>query len=1075
MKKLFSFAGAALLALTIGVVGCDDDTAVTPVAPPPPPAPIFGTVSGMVSVEGSGLAGVNVNLSGAASQSASTGSSGGYSFDNVPAGTHSVQISGAPDEVTFGSIATAVTITTSGQTATADFSGNYIRTSIIEGSVTAGGEGVVATVTASGAGRLMSEQANSGSSDVDGDFELTGLRAGTYHVEISQFPEGIEFLVTMRDVTVDVGLSANVSFDAPGEDGPTTGTGASLIITGITDEDVTDDKISGRVTVTIDVERGEFEKIALYVDGAEVDAEIFGFGPAPAEEPPLAAQQGVEFDLSFNSAEYDPDTGEVSYPNGPHYIVAGVTVQGSTKEALSNRKEVEFKNSSVVLASVNGLGEGAMNSKTGQVWYGGPDVSVEISALAVSYSSGAAVSSVTLLPFCGDDAATDSEAPFSFPVDCDGFQSESDGTTPSFNVGGAEIDSKGGKVYYLDFKAPDAPHFNANPNGREAGWVNPAVDFLGEYDSSKNKDGWLVYNEDEEGVGGYAPQLRFSSTTPSIVDGALEATANALPTAPTKTNAVCVIATAVDLLDNESKLPSAGKACVPDAVYEGFVGVLEMAEGDEAIADAQEKIPAGIRAGLDVTAPTAEFTAAAPKASPPARKLKEFQVRVVDETDGSGLPALPLLASISIRTADNKMSCGKDDDDLPGNNSLTGECKSDTDGYRFIGALGTTTGLLPPGADTKTGYYTFSAYARDRAGNKSTGISRVALHDPTAPDVGIIAGSWDEKTSEYSVTVTLTDDFSIRDYYVALDFPEATYLPLPDGIFRVKAVEGIDGYDSELSQSEILTKDVGAFRALQQASPAGGDTDMSGAAGAVSADDPLNLTEVVVKARAQDGGYSSATGTVAVTALVAVDGFQGKTSRAVVDATDLDDATTMDIVEGNHILSFTAKADANTAGDMDDNDYDQDDMIKLRAMVVGHERDPEAQIGTPADGVTAASEDYMAAVPADLFANPFSRVDFYAEAYGAGDLRLVASIPASSGYPVSVALENDQIRTTADSEVTWIYEMEVSAADFHDAVGAGRNNYGIPGTRMQLVAVGVHERGNGVALVSPMVSISIED
>ena len=151
MKKLLSFAGVALLALTIGVVGCDDDAAVTPVAPPPPPAPIFGTVSGMVSVEGSGLAGVNVNLSGAASQSASTGSSGGYSFDNVPAGTHSVQISGAPDEVTFGSIATAVTITTSGQTATADFSGNYIRTSIIEGSVTAGGEGVVATVTATGA------------------------------------------------------------------------------------------------------------------------------------------------------------------------------------------------------------------------------------------------------------------------------------------------------------------------------------------------------------------------------------------------------------------------------------------------------------------------------------------------------------------------------------------------------------------------------------------------------------------------------------------------------------------------------------------------------------------------------------------------------------------------------------------------------------------------------------------------------------------------------------------------------------------------------------------------------------
>ena len=106
----------------------------------------------------------------------------------------------------------------------------------------------------------------------------------------------------------------------------------------------TDDKISGRVTATIDVERGEFEKIALYVDGAEVDAQLFGLGPAPAEEPPLAAQQGVVFSLSFNSAEYDPDTGEVTYPNGAHEIVAGVTVQGSTEEAYSNRMEVEFAN-----------------------------------------------------------------------------------------------------------------------------------------------------------------------------------------------------------------------------------------------------------------------------------------------------------------------------------------------------------------------------------------------------------------------------------------------------------------------------------------------------------------------------------------------------------------------------------------------------------------------------------------------------------------------------------------------------------------------------------------------------------
>ena len=214
MKKLLRFAGVTLLALTIGVFGCGDDA--DPVAPPPPivpPAPIVGTVSGTVSVEGSGLAGVTVNLSGAASQSAATGSSGGYSFANVPAGTHSVQISGAPAEVDFASTATAVTIATSGQTATADFSGTYIRESTITGSVTAGGEGVVATVTATGEGMLTDEEPAIGSSDTDGDFALTGLRAGTHMVTISDFGD-IEFVVTSRAVTVVLRQSASVAFIA---------------------------------------------------------------------------------------------------------------------------------------------------------------------------------------------------------------------------------------------------------------------------------------------------------------------------------------------------------------------------------------------------------------------------------------------------------------------------------------------------------------------------------------------------------------------------------------------------------------------------------------------------------------------------------------------------------------------------------------------------------------------------------------------------------------------------------------------------------------------------------------------
>ena len=360
--KLLRFATVALLAGGI-LVACDDDETVvtpppapvTPVAPPAP-EPVAGTVSGTVSVEGSGLGGVTVNLVGAASQSGTTGDSGTYSFSNVPGGTHGVQISGFPAEVAFVSTSSVVTIATNGQTVTADFGGNYIRTSTITGTVTAGGEGVVATVTATGAGMLMSEDPAVGSSDTDGNFELTGLRAGTYHVAISDFGD-IEFPVTTRDVTVGVGLSANVSFNAPGADTPGDDTGAFVFISDVTGgEGSTDDALKGDVTVTASVERGtaRFEKLTLYVDGVEVDSQDFGVPASePADEPEggmdpemAAAQQVFEFELGFNSAEYveHGDHTDVAYMNGEHTLSVGLKVTGSETELSSNQVTVEFDN-----------------------------------------------------------------------------------------------------------------------------------------------------------------------------------------------------------------------------------------------------------------------------------------------------------------------------------------------------------------------------------------------------------------------------------------------------------------------------------------------------------------------------------------------------------------------------------------------------------------------------------------------------------------------------------------------------------------------------------------------------------
>ena len=733
MKKLLRFVCVALLTGAM-VVACGDDEAVTTVVGPVvpiAPAPIFGSVSGTVSVEGSGLPGVSVNLVGAASQSATTGSSGGYSFGNVPAGTHGVQISGAPAEVAFVSTASVVTISTSGQTATADFSGNYIRTSSITGSVTAGGQGVVATVTASGAGMLMSVEAVVGSSDTDGDFTLSGLRAGTYHVAISDFGD-IDFPVTTRDVTVGVGLSANVSFSAPGE-GPVST--AFLVITGVTDTSDDDDTYSGRLTATVDIERGDarFEKITLYVDGTEVASQSFGLASAPAEDPELAAAQQIPFSLSFDSDEYDETTGAVTYPNGDHAIVVGLTVQGSTEEAFSNRMEVEFDNPDGVHALANFQGDPVVNPDTGERWYGGPDAGLTVAGIPVIYS-GDVVGSLTLLDICGNKPITDSEAPFVFDeLECDETRvltQEND----IFRLAEREVGIRNGEGVFplrLDFEGPGAPRFQPNPNDREGGWINDTVELTGKYNSKTNKDGWLVYGSAGGGVGGNAPQLRYTTTTPTIVDGAIAAEpSSTLPEATSKATSICFVVSAVDLLGNESGLPKDGDVCVTAAVYETAVGPLN---DDDDANDDDAEIPAGLLAGVDVTAPTIAFSGTSPKAN--GRELtSEFQLQVAD-VGKAGLHPEPVLARVEIRNAKNEVICGDGDEDkkdLPGNEDVRGNCLNTVDGLDFDDRPGSG---YDDGLGSSIYYCLLHAYGDGRGitlVTMSEPDSRTALHDGEA-------------------------------------------------------------------------------------------------------------------------------------------------------------------------------------------------------------------------------------------------------------------------------------------------------------------------------------------------------
>ena len=1001
------------------------------------------------------------------------------------------------------------------------------------------GNSVVFAVNASGgvAGEAASWTCSSSNTGIA---TVTSTSAGCSATGVAAGDVTITASVSKSGETVNVGAQLTVTDDAEPTQPP--GDPAFVVVATIAGEGDTDvSGLKGRVSVTVNVERGgqEIEELALLVDGAVVASQSFGSPDMMPPEDEAAEQAPHAFTMGFDSDGY-ADDGTPDYMNGEHTISAeleiGVTMADGMhghETVSSNVVTVEFDNDDFIGVSIAGLGDGAMNEETGQIWYGGPGVMPEITAVPVSYSDGA-IASLTLLSFCGADAATDSEAPFSFTVECDDHTSGERGDTPEFTIGGVPANVDDEVSVYLDFEGPAAPHFSPNPNKREDGWVNAAVDFLGKQHGKRNPDGWLTYNADKAGVGGYAPQLRFSDTTPSVVGGAIEATPNALPTAATKEDAVCVVATAVDLLGNESSLPSAAAACANAKTYGDAVTVLaaaKKAEDEDAIEDALGDIPAGIRAGLDVTAPTIDFSGTSPTKND--RNLSsQFQLQVADPNPGdkvgqSGLHTDPVLARVEIRNAKNEVICGDDDaekKDLPGNENLLGVCENTADGLEYDDVLDlVSTSGLPT---TNPAYYTLTAVGRDKAGNHSEPVSRVALHDSSNPAASVIGGAYDPKKAVYNLIVSVTDNFSVRGYYVALNFPAASLLTdgvntatsgnapvvvdLPD-VIRVHNPVAVDAYNSaELTKSVDAGGAYNAFLVLQGTTWTGtgtsGDPYVHGLvddpATALAATDD-RLTNTSIHARDQSHGNRSYTTPAPSFAPASTsyptDGFP--------EATPPNTATEM-VKDG--IESFTFEADEST--------YDIEDTIELTAEVVGYSRDAKQALvlgeDDTADGITETNDlDAADAVP---FLNPFKRVDFYAvsnpTSSTASELRFIASVGVTgtasaaidedddgvddaddagatddgtfdttgdedddvTGTPQTLTI--DQERANADNEVTFSYGIEVSAADFYAAVrDSGKGDYS--GT---VIAIGVSADNKdltadgGVGLVSQAMSIMID-
>ena len=879
------------------------------------------------------------------------------------------------------------------------------------------GSSVVFAVTASGgvAGEAASwtcSSSNTGiatASVVSAGCQATGVAAGEVTITAA---------VSKSGETVNVGASLTVTSDQPPP--PETGDPATILISRVEGEsrDQVEGSLAGRVEVDVSLDRGdqEIEELTLFVGDSMVANQTFGGNgmmTPPVEDAAAEQSAGNIITMAFDSHKYNKETGEVAFPNGDHDIRAELEIgvdlpDGTHSHATEHSNTVtrNFDNDDIVRVSYSGLGEGIMNSSTGRIWHGGPNAVVQISALPVRYS-GDPVASLTLLEFCGADAAT-SEAPFVFTPECEKYVSPNDGEAPSFTVGGASIKTSGGKVY-LDFVAPTAPVFKVNPNSREGGWLNAAVNLTGENGSGSKKNGWLIYyddNADDTGVGGYIPQLRYSTSDPRSVAAARAAMPSANPELPAETTSaskICFIVTATDLLGNESALPSASKGCIAagkegkveddgsimegneGSAYGALVTTLKSAlarEDADDIADARKALrDNGLQAGVDVTPPTAEFTRTSlgtnRRTGAAAREIDsndEFKVTVEDTRSGIN-EAKALVADLEVRDADGTKCVrgGK-------TTSSVSQCGGAFKGFGYSsGDDLASTNILPLGAND-VGYYTFTAQAQDKAGNLSEEISDVALSDtdyPARANVRVTEGS-SSKPLAYTLDINLDDDLSVRDYYVAMTVG-TTVGPVTDVTpIRLGDTEQVDAYNA----SE-LTTDMDAAKKVTL--PFLGLVTTAGAGDA----EEIDMMQVYVRDQRagpqidanDDGNFD--TGDL----LYAVD-----ESGARVSLTTFADASGTTAAVGDGFatgISLTAAVTAPATLD------DDDDEVTLTATA------------------TAASADDANTEPDESTANPFKRVLFYAlssttdNPNAVADWRFIGSVSKNDADGLVYTLETD--------------------------------------------------------------------
>ena len=806
---------------------------------------------------------------------------------------------------------------------------------------------------------------------VDANGKVTGVAAGSVGIQACSTVNAS--VCGAATVTVTAAPSVTISIQS--------------ITTGATFIPVNVNNVAGQIDVSLNLDPGTtgVSEVDVLIDNVVAAKQTFASASAfrAALKVDSTKANAVTLLLSVNTADFNPTTGATTYKNGARVLTAKAILTSGSQKATQGTN-LFFNNANTFVATptytgttasatgTSGTATGLAFKRGGVTWgvlpiiyttgqslatgstltFGGNgcDVGSGVGARTLALGAPATGSSTWTAAFpqteAGGAAITNVQSYQFSAAACNGAFPNGEGVTVT------GVDNSGNSITFaplpapnvpvlirLDNRAPGAPTFVANPNGRQSGWINGAVTIGANGGATSN--GWLANGAADGGIGGgvvtATSYLRFirvdaSGTTGSTVTAALAATAANSLTTPAPSagfNSYCAVISARDELGNESALPASGGACTGPPVA-SFTAVAAQS----------------LRFGVDIAAPTIAFSGglASNARINTATVGAEFQVTVADTglVGNSGMLAgAPVIGTVQIRNAaltpPSAASCFI-------GIFASGACGNATAGFSYAGLpLVPTTTVAASGT---VGYYSYSSLAQDAAGNQTAPVARVVVRDNTPvtvtnPAVPVTI------TGAFTASSFLNDDLSIRDYFWTAGY--TTALIAPTTITLAATPTAVDAFNSATltNTNFAVNTSVNTFLGLQ---------DGTGAAPAAYAagSNPLGSVNLFARDQTQAAYTGPASSPVAPTApasgiTVAVGGATPWTFNTYTPATSHAVVCAGTLPAGCAAGTFTSTA-----------------------------------LSVAASGTTAT------------FPNVFSRIDFYAADAAGANLVLVGSVPAAS-------------------------------------------------------------------------------